>query len=356
MDIGTHKVWQVAAGDTNRNYADLCLNWDVILNGPGSEGPWPDCCDSLSRKWGLSQRKLSDIRRFAEEMEDGDIVLLRIGTADVLGVGVVVGGYSHNEEFGDVDGWDLQHLRRVRWVWNYKDRCAPERFDTYSLKWGDTVQRLDSPKVMDWLKSLSVSDADLDRPLVELPRPSRDLSIAEISEYLFDRGIAGDVIKSLMERLKELILIARWYRQTNVSPSENETIAHLVVPLLRALGWTPQKMAVEWNNVYVALFKALPRSAENLSVVFEVKRKDHSCLTAVSQAQYYATQPENGKCDRLIVTDGVRYGVFSRNEGKFRGHPHAYLNITRLREDYPVYNFHGAKDAFLYLSADWNRG
>lgn len=30
MNIGK-QVWQVAAGDTDRNYVDLCLEWDVIL-------------------------------------------------------------------------------------------------------------------------------------------------------------------------------------------------------------------------------------------------------------------------------------------------------------------------------------
>jgi len=47
MDIGNHQIWQVAAGDTNRNYADLCLEWDVILNGPGSEGKGETGCQAL---------------------------------------------------------------------------------------------------------------------------------------------------------------------------------------------------------------------------------------------------------------------------------------------------------------------
>ena len=42
MNTFNKKIWQVAAGDTNRNYADICLFWDVILNGPGSEGANPD--------------------------------------------------------------------------------------------------------------------------------------------------------------------------------------------------------------------------------------------------------------------------------------------------------------------------
>jgi hypothetical protein len=167
MEIEKHQVWQVAAGDTNRNYADLCLEWDVILNGPGSEGRWPDCREALSKDWGLSSRKITDLRRFAEEITDGDIIVLRMGTTDVLGVGIAVGDYLWHEEFGDIDGWDLQHVRRVRWVWKYNGKA--QQFDTYSLKLGDTTQKLDSPKVVDWIKSLSISDEGFNKELVALP-------------------------------------------------------------------------------------------------------------------------------------------------------------------------------------------
>ncbi|MCH8077760.1 MAG: hypothetical protein IIC64_18275 [SAR324 cluster bacterium] len=147
MDITGKKIWQVAAGDTDRNYADICLKWDVILNGPGSAGPWPDCIPDLKSGWELSSKKISDLRRFTEKITDGDLVVLRIGTTDVFGVGFVMGEKEWHEEFGDIDGWDLQHIRRVKWVWKYSE--DPKRFDTYTLKWGDTVQTMESQPVLD---------------------------------------------------------------------------------------------------------------------------------------------------------------------------------------------------------------
>lgn len=330
----------------------MCLEWDVVLNGPGSEGCWPDCQNALKNDWGLSSKKISDIRRFAEEIAEGDIVLLRMGTTDVLGVGIVVGNYLWHEEFGDIDGWDLQHVRRVRWFWKYNG--TPQQFATYSLKWGDTTQKIDSLLVIDWIKSLSVSDENLNRQVVDLPKSSRELTINEISEYLFDQGVASNAITNVTKQIDDLIRVAKWYQRTDVKPSESETIAYLVIPMLRALGWTPQKMAVEWNNVDVALFKTLPRSNENLSVVLEAKQKDLSCLNAKSQAQSYAEQQGRETCSRLIVTDGMRYGVYFRNGREFRSHPDAYLNITHMREEYPVLRCKGAKEAFLYLSGDYS--
>ena len=47
---------------------------------------------------------------------DGDLDVLRLGTSEVYGVGEVLGDYPGVDEFGDVDGWALQHVRRVRWL------------------------------------------------------------------------------------------------------------------------------------------------------------------------------------------------------------------------------------------------
>ena len=129
---------------------------------------------------------------------------------------------------------------------------------------GDTVQQMDSQPVIDWIVSLATGQSTLERPLKELPRVSTSSDWGRISEYLFDHGVANIAIENLTEQIDELIRIAKWYQRTG-GPSEAETVAYLVIPLLRALGWTPQKMAVEWNSVDIALFSTLPRRDENLS-------------------------------------------------------------------------------------------
>ena len=352
MNITDKRIWQVAAGDKNRNYADLCLKWDVIIKGPGSAGPWPDCKEILV-KWGWKKKKMTDIKRFAVDIKAGDIVVLKLGTNEVFGVGEVVGGYDWKDvyqEFGDIDGWDLQHVRRVKWLWRYNGK--PKVFQTYALKFGDTVQKMDSKPVLEWIEQLNIESKEVERPLINLPSSSSDVEWSEISEYLFDHGVGSNAIEELTHEIDELIRVSKWYQRTS-RPSEFETIGYLVIPLLRALGWTPQKMAIEWNNVDLALFNKLPRKDENLSVVVEAKPKDSSCLSAQSQAKAYAEKEGRTSCSRLIVTDGLRYGVYFMENGHFPKNPHAYLNLTRMREDYPLLNCKGAKDAFLYMSADW---
>jgi hypothetical protein len=348
MNLKTDCVWQIAAGDTERNYAPLCLRWDVVLMGPGRFGPWNETAYTPGQT-GDTTRKIAVIRRFCEEIRDGDLVVLRIGTSSVCGVGVVVGDTEWNDRFGDVDGWDLQHVRRVKWLWKQNTD-----FSTYALKWGDTVQRLTSEPVLDWIRTLEIPDSEMAREIADFPRSAgvrRDTS-ETIAEYLFDHGIASQSIRDLTNEIAELSRIAKWY-QSSCNPSEPETVAYLVIPLLRALGWTPQKMAIEWRKVDIALFRSLPRDTGNLAAVVEAKRKGLSCLTAKSQAQGYAEKYGSALCRRLIVTDGLRYAVFFRTEQGFEEQHRAYLNLADMRSEYPVYECGGAKEAFLLMSSDW---
>lgn len=346
MNIENKKIWQQACGDTDRNYSKICLEWDVILNGPGYAGKYPEC-DIILKKDRWAKRKRTDIWRFAVQMKEGDIVVLRLGTNIVLGVGQIVGEYEWLECFGDVDGWDLNHVRRVKWLWNGINK--PKYFNTYALKQGDTTQEMTSDVVKEWLSELVISEESYNRKLVVLPNEGRSIDQNEIAEYLFEKGISSNSIENLTKEFDELRRIAKWYVRINETPSEFETVSYLVVPILRALGWTPQKMAIEWHKVDLALFDQLPRKDENLSVVVEVKRKGNSCLTAMSQAQGYAQGKLN--CKRLIVTDGLRYGTYIKSENEYQ--LQAYFNLTDLRESYPIYNCSGIKEALKIMTPEW---
>ena len=112
----------------------------------------------------------------------------------------------------------------------------------------------------------------------------------------------------------------------------------------------PQRMAIEWKHVDVALFDKLPRNDKNTCVVVEAKKMSASCLSAVSQALSYAKNKSS--CRRLIVTDGLRYGVHVRN-GQQPFTLGAYMNLTRLRKEYPIDNCSGANEALLAMASEW---
>ena len=340
MNVQGKTIWQHAAGDKNRDYVDLCLKWGVILNGPGRFGPWPDCRENMG-----SSRKTTDLRRFCEEMKEGDLVALRLGTDQIRGVGEIVGGYEWHDEFNDVDGWDIGHVRRVRWI-----STEFEPFEKYTLKLGDTTQILDNSEVLAWIQGLP-EGASQPSPR-DLPGASQALELGDISTYLFDRGAARDWTANLMDRLRELKRIAEWYDSTGAHVSEHETLCYLVVPLFQALGWTQQKMAIEWNKIDVALFSEVPREDGKLSIVVEVKKIKSASLSAVSQAKKYAETRGRGNCDRIIVTDGLRYGIFVKSPDRLK--LHAYMNLTRLRDKAPIHDCGGAPEALLTMTPGWN--
>jgi hypothetical protein len=320
----------------------------VILFGPGYKGPYPECEGPLLEE-GWTKQKMNILKRFATEMEDGDLVVLRMGTNTVYGVGEIVGGYSWNDCFRDVDGWDLQHTRRVRWLWTYEDK--PKYFNTYALKFGDTTQELTGEEVLQWLRELEIPADRYEQPLPDLPDVGNEAKLESITEYLFARGISNNSIERIRNQITEIRRIAAWYDKLpwKDKPSEYETISYLVVPLLRAIGWTPQKMGIEWNKVDLALFSRLPREDEHLSVVVEAKKMGYSCLTAKSQASGYAESKEN--CHRLIVTEGLRYGVYLKEEDNFV--LKAYFNLSDLRDKYPIYKCGGVKEALTLMAPEW---
>lgn len=346
--ITDRDYWQQAAGDSNRNYAEICIKHDVILNGPGEYGHLIDSSFEYQHSE-ISSRKMTDLKRFACEMKDGDIVVLRLGTYSVMAVGIIIGEYEWLDYFGDVDGWDLEHIRRVKWLWS--DLSNPKEFSTYTMKQGDTTQRLTSGEVINWINTLNLDFNNL-HDLIRLPLlENHKITFDDIEEALFSYGVSDSSIKNLSREFDSLVRIASWYTQ-NSNPSEFETVTYLSVPLLRNLGWTPQKMAIEWYNVDIALFKNLPRDNDTLSVVVEAKKKGSSCLTAFSQAEGYAKNKKN--CVRLIVTDGLRYGVYIKDSTNNEFKLYAYANLLRLQKKYPIYGCHGAIEAFKSMTPEWS--
>lgn len=94
----------------------------------------------------------------------------------------------------------------------------------------------------------------------------------------------------------------------------------------------------------------MPRKDKHLSVVVEAKKVRNACLSAVSQATNYASNYPN--CRRIIVTDGLRYGIFTMGKNK-EFSLYAYLNLTRLRKKYPIYECKGAQEAILAMTPEW---
>ena len=336
MEIDGTTVWQHAAGDRDHDHKEVCFEWDVILSrGAG---------------------------RLQNDVEAGHIVVLKHGLTDLLAIGIAGEEYSECKEFDDIDGWRLRYTRRVRWVWKADDKI---KLPMYSFRMGPATQPLKNAKVIHRIKDILENvDATEDWESVRqfnFPN-SRDLDAEEIANFLFAKGLPSDAIRNLLDRSGSFTQMARWYEEKYKSASEHETVCHLVVPLLQVLGWTSQRIGLEFKRVDVALFARLPRRDEHLTVVVEAKKVHGACLTAIGQAKTYAKKfPQ---CSRIIVTDGLRYGVYIRRANEKwpdSPKPYAYLNVNRPRSEYPIYHdpfdktlpLKGAKEAIYAMTPEF---
>ncbi len=299
-------VWQISGGPADRPYAEIFLEHGVALLGPGGDGPW------RSQHGHGQERGL--LRRFAQDIEIGDLLLLRTAGDTIAAVGLVAGGYEYLEPFDDVNGWDLRHGRRVRW----HRLPEPYRFERSVLGANPMrCSRVRNVEAVAYGRSFLASGLThwQEAPLPALPAVEAPLD--EVPANLRDVvGLARDLAG----------LYGDEERMGN-APNENEMVAHFVVPFLRALGWPPENIAVEWRRIDVALFGTLPRGPESCRFVIEAKRLGSGLEGARKQAESYVAKL--GAPRDVVVTDGFRYRAFDCQRGLA---PVAYANLARLKQ------------------------
>lgn len=300
-------VWQISGGPASRSFANVFLEYGVALIGPGDGGPWS------RERYAYDFSLQGFVGRLAEEMQIGDAVLLRTGPRTVCAVGLIASEYLYLEQFDDVNGWDLQHARRVRWC------PLPEEYTFAEPVFGGSptrCSRVSQPEAVDFVERFVNSPPTRwqTAPLPDLP--PEEPSLDDVPAAL--RGIVAQT--------RHLVPLFQDGGSFGDAPSEGEMVAHFVVPFLRALGWAPELVAVEWRHIDVAVFRSLPRTPGNLQMVIEVKRLGAGVEGALDQAAEYM-RALGVVCD-VAVTDGVRYRVY---DGR-RGFAHvAYANLARLK-------------------------
>ena len=302
-----HTVWQISAGPSDRCYANQFLYHGVALIGPGDVGPWHSKrCDE--------EFEGGFVRRFATELQKGDVLLLRTGLSSIQAIGLVVSAYQYFPQFDDVNGWDLQHGRRVRW-------CAlPEPYDFGGWVFGANPPRL-SRIQLDGIVSYAnrfIQSPPTDWQTCTLPNLPADEAKLEILPA---------ELEQLVAQVHDLIDLYYDPYTFGKRPKEDELVAHYVVPFLSALGWSVDRIAIKWRHVDVSVFSKLPRVPEHCHYLIEVKRLGAGVEGALAQAIRYATDL-GIQCD-VVVTDGIRYRMYEASKSYM---PVAYANLARLKK------------------------
>lgn len=307
MKTSTRGIWQLAGGPASRPYADVFLKYGVGLIGPGDAGPWAPERDDDEFEGGF-------VRRFASEVQVGDVFLLRTGISRICAVGIVASEYRYLNQFDDVNGWDLQHARRVRWC------RLPQEHTFTSPVFGANPTRCSRT----WNEEvLDFADRFLNSP----PTHWQTAALPELSAEEPPLEDVPAALQGLVAAANDLVPLL-WDRQAfGEHPSEDEMVAHFVVPFLGALGWPPERIAVKWRHIDVAVFQALPRTPENCHLVIEAKRLGAGVEGALEQAKGYVEAL--GSPRDVVVTDGIRYRMYSCQRAF---EPIAYANLGRLKK------------------------
>ena len=329
--------WQVAAGERSRDYSSVFLDFSVMLVGGGEPGSFHEHQDYYEghRDW------RTQVVHFAKTAEVGDMVILKRphGTMwEIVAVGRITGEYEYSELFDDVEGWDLRHCRRVDWV------RPQETVYIKGLARG-TFRRVYAQGPIN--KAIQILKRGKKLRSHTLPTPARNISDEQLVEHLVDSGLRVADAETVIQTIWRVRRLVRWYSIHGEDISEHETRTFLIVPVLQALGWSEQKMKIEWSKIDIAFFSQVYGVEDNPCVmILESKRMWEGLLYAEQQVQRY--QKEFPKCSRLIVSDGVCYRLYEKQNKHWKWT--AYLNLLKLRDRHPYYtDVKGASEVFINL-------
>ena len=262
--------------------------------------------------------------------------------------------------FDEIYGWDLEHSRRVIRQHHFtlelrEIRSSGELFG--GQRQMPTFIRVNSNRVLNRLRHLCGRCEQ--RELADLPLVSDPLSMDELERALFGKGLAYDAAHGVRVAIEKQRQLIDWYESLVLAPNrpaEHEVVAHVILPLLKALGWSEQLLASEWNKIDLAVFWRTPTDERHCKLVCEAKTIGAGLQDVLEQAEGYVTKIGLDECDKILLTDGHRFYVYQRTEQGWAdqpaanslGHRHtsAFLNLLLIRVS-PSITFSGIPEMII---------
>jgi hypothetical protein len=303
-----------------REYRELFLDYGAMFIGGG-------------RNQGVTA--------FQEEVRQGDLVAMlgpQGSKKEISYIGKVTGEYEELQDF-DVDGWELNHSRRVAWR-------VLESPETLSVPHMSTFRK--APQASQRIHELWPAGDDRKSTRSLENSPVETLEIEDVIAPLITSGLPVARAEEIASALRRVQRLARWYEDDNFGEvSEHEVRTFLVIPLLLGLGWPEQRIRIEYKHVDVALTVKARRGDEPPVAVIETKRLGVGLEgSAADQAWRYAARFPD--CERCIVTDGLRWMLSEkREEGDWQNI--AYTRLRTLYKKHPYEELKGAVELFTAL-------
>lgn len=324
-------IWQVKAGDGERDYSNVFLQFGVMLIGSGDEGDYQKHKDKYET--------IREYRQFADKDEDefakeGDLVVLKRPCEGskwaAKAVGKITSGYSWRRVFSDVENYSLQHCRQVEWKLPTRERAVRGL-----SRGGGVFAHVNDERAREAVKRLWKEGKR--QPAEPIPHEPEELTLGELANSLTAKGLLGERAKDIEVEIRSLQKLGNWFYDyeddEDLDVGEHEARTFLVVPLIKALGWDEKQVRIEWDYRDVVLFDRPFSGRSKPLVIIETKRLGDGLSGAPEQAVEYAKS--HLTCDRLVVTDGIRYKLFTKPT-RFGGWSFSdYLNVLTPTRDHP---------------------
>lgn len=337
--------WQIAAGEGARDYSDVFLQYGVVLMGSGHPGSFLEHPENYKGRKGW-QRKIVTL---AEGIQTDDVVILKSGhgkAGRIVAAGRVTGEYEWFPQFDDVEGWDLQHGRRVEWC----EATSPIAIEGLARGTISRVHRSGPKKAADTL----LSEGQPIEPIA-IPQSADSIDEEDLVYNLIENGLRPADAEAVIRAIFHVRRLASWYLFSGQDLGEHEIRTFLIIPLLLALGWSEQRIKIEWRQTDISLFRDVFKKGAAPHVIIETKRMGTGLGYAEVQVANYAKHfPQ---CDMLVTSTGGRYQLYTKEPGETwhasqmkEKHLSAYLNLFSLKDRHPyLANVGGAPDLFKSL-------
>lgn len=343
----TKNIWQIKAGDGERDYPKVFLDFGVMLIGPGTKwGDYHKHRKDYENEKDYNPTTRRTLRQFADEVDEkaAELVVLKcpVGGTEwaAVAVGEITSGYDFKFAFSDVEGFQLQHCRQVDW------RETSKKTIRGLGRGGGTFCHLNDKRARKEVVRLWREGEPI-KPN-RIPPDPKILTDEELVDSLADYKDCGRRnAKLIVDTVLRLQRLAKWYEKNDndYDVKEHETRTFLVIPLIMSLGWAEENVKIEWNHRDVALFGAPYSKEDEPIVIIETKALWDGLGDATKQAQEYAGPYKT--CKRVVVTDGIRYKLYTRPKPGKDWLLTAYLNLLTPTRNHPYEPGVGGAVSFL---------
>lgn len=195
---------------------------------------------------------------------------------------------------------------------------------------------------------MSLHKYNTNKSIQKLKYP-KEIGIRELNDHFIEHGLRiGDSL-SITETINKIITLVKWYTANDPKVLEYELRTFMVIPFLFSLGWSEQKIKIEYNKIDIALFEKPFASSSTTDplIIIETKTFNDGLDFAKDQIGYYSEKYP--MCKIMVTTNGYRYNVYKKNKSEY--FRYAYFNLLDMREfDYIDNSVKGILDGIIEIS------